>query len=123
MTWSADSAPISKVIRTTRLDNLDLVPSTLAVAKLDMELVTMHRREEQLAMALQPVYEDYDAIVLDLSPNLGQLVITALNAARLVHRADRRQQVGQARGQHVPGMVGHLAPASGVVGAPSSVSC
>ena len=76
-----DTAPISKVIRTTRLDNLDLVPSTLAVAKLDMELVTMHRREEQLTMALQPVYYDYDAIVLDLSPNLGQLVITALNAA------------------------------------------
>jgi chromosome partitioning protein len=76
-----DDIPISKVIRKTRLDNLELVPSTLAVAKLDMELVTMHRREEQLAMALQPVDQDYDAIVLDLSPNLGQLVIAALNAA------------------------------------------
>jgi chromosome partitioning protein len=73
--------PISKVIRKTRLDNLDLVPSTLAVAKLDQELVTMHRREEQLTMALQPVFRDYEVIVLDLSPNLGQLVITALNAA------------------------------------------
>jgi chromosome partitioning protein len=74
-------APIRKVIRSTRIANLDLVPSTLAVAQLDQELVTMHRREDQLAMALAPVYEDYDAIVLDLSPNLGQLVITALNAA------------------------------------------
>ncbi|WP_006247486.1 ParA family protein [Mycolicibacterium tusciae] len=76
-----EGTPVSKVIRATRLENLDLVPSTLAVAKLDQELVTMHRREEQLAMALAPVYHDYDAIVLDLSPNLGQLVITALNAA------------------------------------------
>ena len=74
-------APIRKVIRSTRIANLDLVPSTLAVAQLDQELVTMHRREDRLAMALAPVYEDYDAIVLDLSPNLGQLVITALNAA------------------------------------------
>ena len=41
----------------------------------------MHRREEQIAMALEPVYGEYDAMVLDLSPNLGQLVITALNAA------------------------------------------
>lgn len=73
--------PIEKVIRSTRIPNLDVVPSTLAVAQLDQELVTMHRREDQLAMALAPVYEDYDAIVLDLSPNLGQLVITALNAA------------------------------------------
>jgi chromosome partitioning protein len=77
----AEGVPISKVSRRTRLDNLDLVPSTLAVAKLDMELVTMHRREEQLTMALQPAFGDYDAIVLDLSPNLGQLVISALNAA------------------------------------------
>lgn len=73
--------PITKVIRQTRLDNLDLVPSTLALAKLDQELVTMHRREDQLTMALESVYGDYDAIVLDLSPNLGQLVITALNSA------------------------------------------
>ena len=77
-----EETPLTKVIRQTRIDNLDLVPSTLAVAKLDQELVTMHRREDQLAIALEPVYEDYDAIVLDLSPNLGQLVITALNSAQ-----------------------------------------
>ena len=57
------------------------MPSTLAVAKLDQQLVMMHRREYQMAMRLKPVYADYDAIVLDLSPNLGQLVISALNAA------------------------------------------
>lgn len=74
-------ASIDEVLRSTRIPNLDLVPSTLAVAKLDQELVTMHRREDQLSLALQPVFQDYDAVVLDLSPNLGQLVITALNAA------------------------------------------
>jgi chromosome partitioning protein len=74
-------APFVKVVRQTRIDSLDLIPSTLAVAKLDQELVTMHRREYQLAMALEPAFPDYDAIVLDLPPNLGQVVITALNAA------------------------------------------
>lgn len=77
----AEQAPITKVIRKTRIPNLQLVPSTLAVAKLDQQLVMMHRREYQMAMRLQPVFTDYDAIVLDLSPNLGQLVISALNAA------------------------------------------
>jgi chromosome partitioning protein len=77
----AEETPIVKVIRTTRIDNLDLIPSTLAVAKLDQELVMMHRREYQMEMALESVYHSYDAIVLDLSPNLGQLVITALNCA------------------------------------------
>ncbi len=76
-----EETPVADVIRKTRVTNLHLIPSTLAVAKLDQELVMMHRREYQLAMALEPVFADYDAMVLDLSPNLGQLVITALNAA------------------------------------------
>lgn len=73
--------PLDKVIRPTRLEHLTLLPSTLAVAQLDQQLVMMHRREYQLRMALEPVLGEYDAVVLDLSPNLGQLVITALNAA------------------------------------------
>jgi chromosome partitioning protein len=73
--------PLDKVIRKTRLDNLDLLPSTLAVARLDQELVTKHRREEQLRKHLVPIMDQYDTIILDLSPNLGSLVITALCAA------------------------------------------
>lgn len=76
-----DRDTVRKVVRQTRIDSLDLIPSTLAVARLDQELVTMHRREYQIAMALEPLYAEYDAIVLDLPPNLGQVVITALNAA------------------------------------------
>lgn len=77
----AEQAPVRHVIRKTRVANLELIPSTLAVAKLDQQLVMMHRREYQMAMRLEPIYTDYDAIVMDLSPNLGQLVISALNAA------------------------------------------
>ncbi|KPN46204.1 ParA family protein [Mycobacterium intracellulare] len=76
-----EGVPVGRIIRKTRIPNLELVPSTLAVAKLDQQLVMMHRREYQVAMALEPVCNEYDAVVLDLSPNLGQLVITALNAA------------------------------------------
>jgi chromosome partitioning protein len=73
--------PLGKVIRETRVPGLDLLPSTLAVARLDQELVTKHRREEQLRRHLKPVLDDYDAVILDLSPNLGSLVIAALCAA------------------------------------------
>lgn len=76
-----EETPVTDIIRRTRIEKLNLIPSTLAVAKLDQELVMMHRREYQLAMALEPIYPNYEAIVLDLSPNLGPLVITALNAA------------------------------------------
>jgi len=60
------------------------------VAKLDQELVTMHRREEQLTMALQPITR-LRRIVLDLSPNLGQLCDHRAQRRRLADRADRRQ--------------------------------
>ena len=73
--------PHDKVIRPTRVPGLELLPSTLAVARLDQELVTKHRREDQLRRHLAPVLDRYDAIVMDLSPNLGSLVITALCAA------------------------------------------
>jgi chromosome partitioning protein len=65
----------------TRIPGLHLLPSTLAVARLDQELITMHRREEQIAQALAPLADEYDVMVLDLSPNLGPVVIAALCAA------------------------------------------
>jgi chromosome partitioning protein len=73
--------PLDKVIRQTRVPGLDMLPSTLAVARLDQELVTKHRREEQLRRHLKPVLDRYDVVVMDLSPNLGSLVIAALCAA------------------------------------------
>lgn len=73
--------PLDKVIRPTRVDGLDLLPSTLAVAQLDQELVAMHRREDRIRRSLDPVAQHYETIVLDLSPNLGSLVIAALSAA------------------------------------------
>src|SRR4051794_29499632 len=76
-----NDADLDKVIRQTRVPNLDLLPSTLAVAQLDQELMSMHRREDTLRRALKPKLNDYNTIVLDLSPNLGSLVIAALSAA------------------------------------------
>ncbi|MGH3777008.1 MAG: ParA family protein [Pseudonocardiaceae bacterium] len=72
---------VAKAVITTRVPGLDLLGASLDVARLDQELITRHYREEQVRRALAPLLENYDVMVLDLSPNLGQLVITALNAA------------------------------------------
>jgi chromosome partitioning protein len=73
--------PVGEAIVPTRVDGLDLLPSTLEVALLDQQLFTKHRREEQVRRSLAPVLDRYDAIVLDLAPNLGALVIAALCAS------------------------------------------
>lgn len=72
--------PVRKAIQPTRLNNVDLLPSSLAVARLDAELVTMHRREVQVLEALEDVLNDYDAILFDLPPSLSPLVISSLAA-------------------------------------------
>ena len=65
----------------TRIDNLSVLPSSLAVARLDTELIAMHRREMKVLEALDPVLGDYDAIVMDLPPSLSPMVISTLSAA------------------------------------------
>jgi chromosome partitioning protein len=73
--------PVRDAIVSSKIDGLDLLPASLAAARLDQELVTKHRREEQIRRHLAPVVDDYDVIVMDLAPNLGAMVIAALCAA------------------------------------------
>ena len=46
------NVPLDQVILHTRIDNLDLLPSTLGLAPLETELVSMTRREDRIARAL-----------------------------------------------------------------------
>jgi chromosome partitioning protein len=73
--------PIDKVIRTTRIENLDLLPATLGLALLDVELVSLTRREDRIKRALAEVEDRYDYAVLDLAPSLSIVNLAALVAA------------------------------------------
>lgn len=74
------AVPIDKTIRQTRIEGLDLVPATLALAPLETELVSMTRREDRIQRALSPV-EGYDFAVMDLPPSLSLVTLAALVAA------------------------------------------
>src|SRR5512144_81036 len=73
--------PIDKTIRHTRIDGLDLLPATLALAPLETELVSMTRREDRLQRALAGLDIPYDFAVLDLAPSLSLVTLAALVAA------------------------------------------
>lgn len=68
-------------ITPTRIDNLSLLPSSLAVARLDSELIAAHRREARMLEVLEPVLSEYDIMVFDMPPSLSPLVISTLAAA------------------------------------------
>ena len=73
--------PLIDVILRTRIDQLDLLPATLALAPLETELVSMTRREDRVARALKPAGSNYDFAVLDLAPSLSLVTLAALVAA------------------------------------------
>lgn len=73
--------PADKVVVPTRIDGLDLLPATLDVARLDIELVSLPAGETRLRRALAPIAHRYHYAILDLAPSLSILTLATLNAA------------------------------------------
>lgn len=76
--------PIGDVIMLTKRVNLDLVPSSSALAGAEVELVGVERREHLLAGVLEPICPRYDYILVDSPPSLGLLTVNALVASDAV---------------------------------------
>lgn len=74
-------ANISDNILTTAIPNLHLLPSSLALAGAEVDLLDMDNREYRLRDALASISEYYDYILIDCPPALGYLTLNALNAA------------------------------------------
>lgn len=65
----------------TQIKGLDLVPATIHLAGAEVELVNMASRERRLRVALTPIRDWYDLILMDCPPSLGLLTVNALVAA------------------------------------------
>ncbi len=73
--------PLEEVVIPLEVEGLSLVPSNLALAGAEIELVTAFSREHRLSRALEAVVGDYDWILVDCPPALGLLTVNALVAA------------------------------------------
>lgn len=73
--------PITTVVLPVASLRLDLIPSNIELAALDLELTRAYSREHILRRALEPVQGAYDYVLLDCPPSLGLVVINALTAA------------------------------------------
>ena len=78
------SKSIRDVIIPAIRPNLDLAPSNVRLADMELTLVNMRFREIKLKRALEPVITSYDYILLDCPPNLGLFTVNALIAANHV---------------------------------------
>ncbi|QLG64286.1 ParA family protein [Halorarum salinum] len=61
---------------------MDVLPSNIDMTAAEPELTLSRRSGEQLALLLERVDDDYDFVVVDCPPNLGNLMDNALYASR-----------------------------------------
>ena len=73
-----------EVIIKSAAAQLDLLPSGIALAGAEVELLEMTRREHVLKNALEDILHLYDYIFIDCPPALGTLTLNALTAANSV---------------------------------------
>lgn len=69
------------VIRPTRIDGLDIIPSTRDLVGAEIELVSLPDREHRLWSSLLTLRDDYAFLLIDCPPSLSLLTVNALRAA------------------------------------------
>ena len=81
---------INEVILKTDFRNLDIIPSTIQLAGIDTEFIeksqndSTFRRAYQLKEKIDSIKENYNYIIIDCPPSLGNITTNALTASNSV---------------------------------------
>ena len=80
-------ADLTEVVVKTKFKNLYVIPASINLAGIDMELMDLSRTtpdfvvQQQLKKYLSPIHDVFDYIILDCPPSLGLITTNALAAS------------------------------------------
>lgn len=72
---------IEEVVLKTKVEGLDIVPSSVDLAGAEIELVQMNNREKIVKKIVNKIKGSYDFLCIDCPPSLGLLTVNALTAS------------------------------------------
>ncbi|GIR23114.1 chromosome partitioning protein ParA [bacterium] len=75
------SGKANESIASTSIKDLHVIKSTNELVGAEVELVSVEDRERQLFLAIRPLLEKYDYILIDCPPSLGLLTLNALTSS------------------------------------------
>jgi chromosome partitioning protein len=75
------SVTVADVVKPTKVENLDLIPARINLAKLEGKLVGELDAPFRLKDRLDAAMRNYDVVVIDSPPTLGIITVNALVAA------------------------------------------
>ena len=75
------SGKANESISSTSIKDLHVIKSTNELVGAEVELVSVDDREKQLFLAIKPLLEKYDYILIDCPPSLGLLTLNALTSS------------------------------------------
>ncbi len=75
------SGKANESISSTSIKDLHVIKSTNELVGAEVELVGVEDRERQLFLAIKPLLEKYDYILIDCPPSLGLLTLNALTSS------------------------------------------
>ncbi|MBQ9590867.1 MAG: ParA family protein [Butyrivibrio sp.] len=75
---------IEEVIHNEAFENLDIIPSNVNLAAVEIELIDVEQKEYILKNAINKVKDKYDFIIIDCPPSLSMLTVNAMTTADTV---------------------------------------
>ncbi|WP_026509002.1 MULTISPECIES: ParA family protein [unclassified Butyrivibrio] len=66
------------------VDGVDIIPSNVNLAAVEIELIDMEEKEFILKKAIEKIRKNYDFIIIDCPPSLSMLTINAMTTANTV---------------------------------------